>query len=363
MSALIANDPDHPAVSRCTNDLAYVVNRFGDYELAEGWYRWVIAVEDKKPSKDELDIAMTMNNLAMALLYQHQPELAEPFLEHARQLREDKAGQHSIGFANSLEARAYSQYIRNDLVEAEKIYRQTLSLKEELFVTPTHTGIAFTQLSLAAVLEDAHRSQEAGRYLELARKAYQERTNTEHPLITWVFYLDRARLFHAQRKLRSSEILYRQALRESRPQAAQDSPQLAHALTGLAKLKCDLGELDEAVHLARESLDMRERLFGEKHPLVAQGLLTLGRSLLAEGRYEDAEALLQQAVEIRASSKPPLPWLEAQAKIEYARSLRGLGLTAQAREIIRTAHETLVAELGTDDPRTTAAAQAVAGEQ
>ena len=53
----------------------------------------------------------------------------------------------------------------------------------------------------------------------------------------------------------------------------------------------DMGRLEEAETLLRESLDMRRSQLGPEHPKAKKSLESLRSLLQAMGRSEDAEAL------------------------------------------------------------------------
>ena len=48
--------------------------------------------------------------------------------------------------------------------------------------------------------------------------------------------------------------------------------------------------------MLREALDLRRRLVGPAHPLVAAGLLPLGQCLAAQGRVAEARAAWEEAL-------------------------------------------------------------------
>jgi tetratricopeptide (TPR) repeat protein len=77
------------------------------------------------------------------------------------------------------------------------------------------------------------------------------------------------------------------------------------------------GRYDEAEPLYKEALELRRKLFGEEHNAVAQSINNLAALYHAQGRYDEAEPLFEQTLELRKR-------LPGQERSELARSLNNL---------------------------------------
>uniref|UniRef100_UPI000A752B74 tetratricopeptide repeat protein n=1 Tax=Geitlerinema sp. PCC 9228 TaxID=111611 RepID=UPI000A752B74 len=66
----------------------------------------------------------------------------------------------------------------------------------------------------------------------------------------------------------------------------------------LAGLYQSQGRYEEAEPLYRQALEMRKRLLGEQHPDVATSLNNLAELYRSQGRYDEAEPLYRQALEM-----------------------------------------------------------------
>jgi len=73
----------------------------------------------------------------------------------------------------------------------------------------------------------------------------------------------------------------------------------ASTLNNLAYLYDSQGRYDQAEPLYLQALELRKRLLGEDHPDVAQSLNNLAGLYYSQGRYDQAEALDLQALELR----------------------------------------------------------------
>jgi tetratricopeptide (TPR) repeat protein len=75
---------------------------------------------------------------------------------------------------------------------------------------------------------------------------------------------------------------------------------LATSLNNLAALLHDEGKYDEAERLCREALEIRcQRFPRQNHRDIAQGLNNLAAVLRAQGKYTEAEPLFREALEMR----------------------------------------------------------------
>ncbi|NEO97585.1 MAG: tetratricopeptide repeat protein [Symploca sp. SIO2E9] len=72
----------------------------------------------------------------------------------------------------------------------------------------------------------------------------------------------------------------------------------ASSLNNLANLYQSLGRYEQAEPLYLQALDLRKRLLGEQHPDVASSLNNLAALYQFLGRYEQAEALYLQALDL-----------------------------------------------------------------
>ena len=108
----------------------------------------------------------------------------------------------------------------------------------------------------------------------------------------------------------------------------------AAVLDTLAQRLHDAGDFAVATDLARESLEVWERVYGEDHPNVAIAFGRLGTLLRAVGEEEGAEAALRRAIDLLegASDAPGLAGYEA--RMELADLLGGRGDFAEADELL-----------------------------
>ena len=89
---------------------------------------------------------------------------------------------------------------------------------------------------------------------------------------------------------------FRESMRILAEQVGDDSPQTAGSRLLLAQALAGLGQVDEAIALARRALDDYVRGFGPAHIRVINARSILGEILLEDRRYEPARHELEQAL-------------------------------------------------------------------
>jgi tetratricopeptide (TPR) repeat protein len=103
-------------------------------------------------------------------------------------------------------------------------------------------------------------------------------------------------------------------------------------------------EASEAI--LRETLALRRKSLGNRHPRVATTTLQLGRVLMMRGRADQAEPFLRETVAIREEVLAPDNWYIAYAQVELGICLMHLGRYAEAESLIRPHYDRMKTQLG-----------------
>jgi non-specific serine/threonine protein kinase/serine/threonine-protein kinase len=93
--------------------------------------------------------------------------------------------------------------------------------------------------------------------------------------------------------------LLEEALIVGQANHGRNHPQIAGVLEPLARIRLGMGDPDEAESLARRAVAIRESTAGPDHPLTARALTMLALTVDAGGREEEAEALYLRALDIQ----------------------------------------------------------------
>lgn len=139
-----------------------------------------------------------------------------------------------------------------------------------------------------------------------------------------------------------------------------DHPDVAMCLYRLGELARARGDVPSAAEFHRRALQMRQRHLDASHPDLARSRLALARLLTGLDRTDEAVDLARSAYESRSATLPKGHWRIAEARIVLGRALGHTQRFQEAEQHLRQGFETLNERLGSDDPRTLAAASALA---
>jgi tetratricopeptide (TPR) repeat protein len=128
-----------------------------------------------------------------------------------------------------------------------------------------------------------------------------------------------------------------------------DTPPSATAANNLATVLLQLGRYDEAEPLMREALQVHLKMVGERHPLVMSDLNTIAQLELRRGRIEAALAEARRAVDIASTDASPVRE-GAYVRISYAGLLARAGRAQEALAEVDAAIAALEG-LAVDEPR------------
>ena len=100
-------------------------------------------------------------------------------------------------------------------------------------------------------------------------------------------------------RLQDAEPLLRESLAISRKALGEEHADVGTSLNNLGLLLQDMGRFEDAEPLYRGSLEIWRKTLGEEHQNVGQSLNNLGSLMKAMGRLHDAEPLYRKSLEIR----------------------------------------------------------------
>jgi serine/threonine protein kinase/tetratricopeptide (TPR) repeat protein len=250
---------DDPRVqAELFNTVGEVYRAIGQSQMAEQMYRLALSLQGKPSRAEKGRVAKSLDDLAMALKDQARLREAESVEREALRLRREVFGPDSIEVAASLNDLGTVLRIRANLPEAEAVHRQALAIQRNR-LPAANLAVAASLNNLALTLRDA------GKYAD-------------------------------------AETLLREALITEKSVLGENNPAVALTQDSLAFVLLDRGALTQAEEMDRQALDLLRRHFGRSNPNdpnLATGINNLGLILSAENHLEDAEALCQQALEMR----------------------------------------------------------------
>jgi serine/threonine-protein kinase len=337
----------------------YLENRDSE---AEPWLRKALA------GGRELHVDTARNYLALLLEREgNYPEALQLLRESVKfQLRE--SGADSPGYALSLHNLAGALIDAGDLAGAETTERQALKLQRKLLGNH-HPDVAYAINNLGFLLLEEGDWQAAEpvlrENLELIRSTLGEKNvRFGVALNNW------ARVLQEKGDYDQSETFFKQALETITQASGPQGWAVAKVMANRGLLEFDRGDYAGAERDARQSLGMdhklgaedrafqgdpasaepllrqalaiRRKQFSFGHPNVIAAEVRLGEVLTAEGKVQEAEPTLRDAVASAHSAPYPLlPWQIAEAQSALGTCLVAIGRSAEGEPLITASQNDL----------------------
>ncbi|MBI3850935.1 MAG: serine/threonine protein kinase [Verrucomicrobia bacterium] len=259
LSGDLSNQPEVELELR--NTIGQVYRDLGDDKNAEGVLRDVPAIARKLWGNDDLRLADSLQNLALAFAGPNgKPKEAEALQLEVLAIRRKALGNESPAVGQSLRDLANVLRIQGRRIEAEKTEREALAIQSKLW-PQGNSEVAASLLDLEIVL------REDGRWPE-------------------------------------AEIAARQALDMYLKLSGKENPDVARSLGELGYVLQGQDKLAEAGPLLRKALAMHTKLYGKENPGVANSLGNLVDVLMREGKFDDIEPLFNDLLTPTFQTQP-----------------------------------------------------------
>ncbi len=284
--------PEHERLAETLNDLGALQTDTGDYVRAQKNLEHALAIRRKLLGTEHADVAVTLVELARVYQDQGFNDRAEPLAREALSIRRKVFGDEHKEIAVSLSAVASVMRLNGDLAGAEPLLRQSLALNRKLRGEDhANTGASLHDLALVA---------------------------------------------SARGDLSAAESLFRQALTTNRKALGDKHPSVAASLNGLSHVLTARRRYDEAVVTLQDAVQIARLSLGEDHQWVALYSSNLAAAHLALKDPRAAEPLLREALRIRLRSPGVVPmrrraFVEDDWTIGGIKSLLGASLVALGR--------------------------------
>ena len=298
---------EHPNVASSLDNLACVLIRQSQTAVApqkqrqlaeaEDLEREALAIRRKLFGNEQLEVAQSLDNLALVFHAQGKNAEAESRLREALAMRQKLLGGENQPVAMSLLNLADALSEEGKYAEAEPLFREALAMRRKLDGSE-HPDVAYALGHLAVLLRRQGKLAEAEAANREALTMNKELLGNEHP--NTIITLDHlADVLRDQSKLAEAETLYREALPTSKKVFGNDSKEAGRCLGGLADALQRQGKLAEAETLYREALVMNRKLYGNEHRYTIGTLNHLASVLRDEGKSAEAEAMQREAAAIQ----------------------------------------------------------------
>ncbi len=249
---------------------------------------------------DELEVEATLRS-TLGSTYQEMgshDKASDNILRSLELYRQLRGGAHNDIATELNKLGLHFEYQAKD-EEAEKNYRDAISMWEQLGDPSDDDNEAEALRNLATVLTygDEADVKEARQLLETAKNKLQSFHGSErHPDVATVINAF-GNLDRRTNRLEAAEDHYEKALDIQRKTLPVGHPFVSTGILNLAGLLKEMEKVDEAEVLLNEAIEMQRKVLNG-HPNLAVSIWTLSSLFLSAGRFDEAEKAANEALAI-----------------------------------------------------------------
>ncbi len=292
------------------NNLASVLAAQDRRAEAEALYREALEIFRRIYGDRHPDVATTLNNIAVEMQMRNDHAGAIPLFREVLDTRRELLGSDHPRLAQSMNTLGHSLLMTGDLDGAEALYNEQLRIAYAAY-EGDHSDQAIAYNNLGRLRDkrgDFSGAAEAfGQGLEICRRLFPE----QHSFVSTLAGARARALAEGGRADESLALLtgHIDLLRAVDPAPAAP---LASALMAVAEihLKADAGPAAETA--LRECMALRDQALPEDHWLRFFTRVRLGRALVMQQRFEEAEPLLTQSCDQVLAS----PYVAPERRVE-----------------------------------------------
>jgi serine/threonine protein kinase/lipopolysaccharide biosynthesis regulator YciM len=254
---------DHPDTLGTKNYLALLYHARGKDDRAEALHKEVLEGRIARLGADHPDTLWSKNNLAVLYRSQGRHDRAEPLFERVLAARAAKLGPDHPDTLWSKNNLALLFRARGEYGRAEPLFREVLAARTAR-LGPDHPETLWSKNNLALLFrarEEYDRAEPLFREVLAARAAT---LGDQHPDTLWSKN-NLAGLYEREGQYARAEVLYKEAL-EGRARLSADNPDTLWSKNNLAVLYRNWGKYERAEPLFREAVEGGRRTLGLAHP-------------------------------------------------------------------------------------------------
>ncbi len=293
---------DHPDTIESMQLLGTVLSNLGKLEDAEQLQQDALSRRRRLLGNHHPQTLDSINSVAAILDQQGKFEAAERLYReslagHRRVLGEDH--QRTLMAANNL------GFILNQLDrprEAEPLYRETLAGLRRIYGDDHPTTLSLVN-NLATLLTDLGKDNEAEPLYYESLEGRRKRFGNDHPSTLIAIY-NMGDMFRLKGMLDKAEPFCVQALEGYRRVGGEDHIGTLYSLTQLGNLRMDQDRPADAELFFQEAVARRRRINGDDHPETLHAVVGLAAAQEAQDRWSDAETWRRFLCESALRSPP-----------------------------------------------------------
>jgi len=325
LAILAANKTPHPLdLAVVQNDLGAVYSDMGNYELAEKFLNLSLAGKTQIVGEDNALTARSLSNLAKLESKRGNLDQAEKFLVDAIKARKSDSGIKALAYARSLCDLGEVKRLQNKLDDSEKPLTESLEIYKKQFGSLSHPDAATASNNLAMLQADRGHLDDAEKLLKQALDIKQKTLGNTHPDCAIVLN-NLAYVEEKKQQFAEADKLYLQAQQITTAALGAEHPSLATILNNRSLVAESLNKNADAEKLQLQAIAIRRKFAKLRSADLVSSLNNLGELYMAEGKFQKATPLLQEAE--KASANPKFPDKRLRATL-----LGNLALLADRRQ-------------------------------
>jgi eukaryotic-like serine/threonine-protein kinase len=332
--------PDHVDTLNNRDHLASAYVAAGRTYDAIKLHETNLKLRASKLGPDHPDTLGTQNNLAYAYRTVGRTDDAIKMHEATLTLLESKLGPdhpNTLTSRNNL-AKAYTDAGRLD--DAVKLHEATLKLRESK-LGPVHPDTLGSRNNLAEAYRTVGRTADAIKMHEATLMLFESKLGPDHP-DTLSSRNNLANAYQAADRTDDAMKMHEANLMLSESKLGPDHPYTLLNRNNLADVYESVGRWDDAESLLRGTLGRRRKAEKPESALLGDDLALLGRNLVNQEKWSEAEVFLRESVAIRMKAIPD-GWKRFNAIGLLGESLMGQGRYAEAEPLVVTGYRGLKA--------------------
>ena len=253
-------------------EAACLLNRAGDYlnshahqyEQAKPLLERALAIREHVQEPNLLDIAQSLNSLAVLYNNQGNYEQAKPLYKRALTLTEQALSPHHPETARSLIGLATLYKSEGNYEQAKPLLERALAIQEQMLGS-NHLDTAQSLNNLAVLYSIRHNYEQAKSLLERALAIREQVQGASHP-DTLTCLNNLAFLYMSQHNYKQARLLFEQVLATRKQVLGSNHLHTARSLSSLAELYNRQGKYRHARRLLERALAIMEKTLGPNHP-------------------------------------------------------------------------------------------------
>ena len=314
----------HPSVAATLNRLGNMRVEQGRYAAAESLLREAVVASSRILGDDHPTVATQLRDLAVVLVYRERRAEADSLLEAALERHRRVLSDSHPAVAADLLERAFFYYRSNNLVEGERLAREALRRFQGHYGR-AHPQIVSALNGLANIVSERGDLPGALAYYREAVAAARQLFGEGHDR-TLTPLINLGAHYQWMEQYEEAERTLGGALQVAERVLGNEHPTTDQAVLQLSTLYIVMGRTHDAEPLARRTLEYRRSTLGSSHYYTGDAMMAMSVVAAETGRGEEAERLARDALRLYTAAGLGDLWL-----VSLPHAVLGRALLAQRR--------------------------------